>query len=606
MDYLTRYYKNLAENLEEKKNSLLNEIVRQPQQGAVNFIPGPGGRLIPVVDPAANFNLDARANAPATNVGVDDGYMTSSGGYLQSPESMAAGYPANYGAAVPPTPQSLLTPFDPTGRFQPTFSPAPTAPPVAAAAPTAAPFAGRGPMMGKKEQASYDKMVGDMMRARGMAVPLLRSGKGGNYNEWKAAVDARNAAMRDANINITLRQNQMRDQMNTAKANLKAAKEAGDQSAIDQYTQELNGLQTQRRNLNQDTGRFTTNDTTQQLRVAGEQSQASWKRRQDDFKARTGMDYDASNPQHVRVMQNPNMSPEAMQTALSVGAFNKEYSAQNAEHARKFGEADRRFDATGAELNKMRTNPEFRRELAQQDVRNAVESGQIDTFELAAQSQKDVNARKKELERQAQSLSRSAGEKAVEQERENRRQMGIDAGLRAANPLYNVLNPNPPVLQNPNTPEFSLTPDGGLQMQTSTSEFSPKPQAISVAQAQAARENIAGPDDRGPITPGRTSPRTPPEQALPRTQPRPQPAAQPQVNMTGNAINRARSSPNTAIPVQTQTVIPPAAPSEGGMNTPVDLNDFQSNQQQQKQRGGVVTAAARTMGPNRSAAPRLS
>jgi hypothetical protein len=56
------------------------------------------------------------------------------------------------------------------------------------------------------------------------------------------------------------------------------------------------------------------------------------------------------------------MSPEAMQTALSVGAFNKEYDAQNAEHARKFGEADRRFDATGAELNKLRTNPEYRRE----------------------------------------------------------------------------------------------------------------------------------------------------------------------------------------------------------------------------------------------------
>jgi predicted nucleic acid-binding Zn-ribbon protein len=137
-----------------------------------------------------------------------------------------------------------------------------------------------------------------------MAVPSLRSGKGGNYGEWKAAVDARNSAMRDANINITLRQNQMRDQMNTARQNLKAAKDAGDQAAIDQYTQELSGLQSQRTNLNKDTGRFVTNDTTQQLRVAGEQSQASWKRKQDEFKARTGMDYDASNPQHVRVMQN--------------------------------------------------------------------------------------------------------------------------------------------------------------------------------------------------------------------------------------------------------------------------------------------------------------
>jgi hypothetical protein len=144
MDYLTKYYKNLAESLEEKKNSLLNEIVRQPQPDLESW-------LKRIVDPAANFNLDARANAPATNIGFEDGYMTSSGGYLQSPESMAAGYPANYQAAVPPTPQSLITPFDPSGRFQPTFSPAPTAPVAAAAtAPTATPFAGRGPMMGKR------------------------------------------------------------------------------------------------------------------------------------------------------------------------------------------------------------------------------------------------------------------------------------------------------------------------------------------------------------------------------------------------------------------------------------------------------------------------
>lgn len=38
--------------------------------------------------------------------------------------------------------------------------------------------------------------------ALGMPVPILRSGKGGNYEEWRAAKDARNAALRQARLGI--------------------------------------------------------------------------------------------------------------------------------------------------------------------------------------------------------------------------------------------------------------------------------------------------------------------------------------------------------------------------------------------------------------------
>lgn len=561
---------------------------QQPQSGSIpqmGMIPGPGGRPIPVVNPT---------QAPPT--------------LLQDPNQFpqqASQQPNNFveidptiPAVDPLAPPNLLAADPnvpvPTGPVSPALPPttpgaAPTA--ASAAAPAAAAFAGRGPLMSKKDQSAYDKMVGDVMRARGMAVPILKTGKGGNYQEWRSAVDARNAAMRDANIAVTLRQNQMRDQQNLARQNRDAAKAAGDDAAVARYQQELNDINRSRGNLNKDTGRYSLgSDTTSQGRIANDQLQASWKKKQDDFKARTGMDYDPSNPQHTRVMQNPNMSPEAMQTALSVGEFNKEWSAQNAENSRKQGELDRSVDAKTAELNKLRTNPDYRKEVRQKDIQAAIDSGQVDRVALDAENEAGVDSRFRGLRQDLEKEAAASGERAVQDDKSNRRAAALDQ-IRRTNPIFNAANPTPQT-RTVSTDNFSLDDQGRLVNQPGTAEYSPIPANMRNAQAQSdAEQTVSG---RPNI---------------------------PSLNMVGNAVARARANAATTPPIQKATVVPPApgaippagrptpaaqpiAPmSTGGMNTPADINDPQANAR--KPRGNVVTAAARTMSPN-SSAPRLS
>jgi len=46
----------------------------------------------------------------------------------------------------------------------------------------------------------YLKEAMSEQEAMGMPVPILKSGKDGNYEEWRAAKDARNAALRQARL----------------------------------------------------------------------------------------------------------------------------------------------------------------------------------------------------------------------------------------------------------------------------------------------------------------------------------------------------------------------------------------------------------------------
>ena len=56
----------------------------------------------------ADFNMAARANAPATDIYSEDGYQTK-GGYLQSPTSWRSRYPDNYSSPTKPQPTSNNT-----------------------------------------------------------------------------------------------------------------------------------------------------------------------------------------------------------------------------------------------------------------------------------------------------------------------------------------------------------------------------------------------------------------------------------------------------------------------------------------------------------------
>ena len=467
------------------------------------------------------------------------------------------------------------------------------------------------------------------MRARGMAVPMLKTGKGGNYQEWRSAVDARNAAMRDANIAVTLRQNQMRDQQNLARQNRDAAKAAGDDAAVARYQQELNDINRARGNLNKDTGRYSLgSDTTSQGRIANDQLQASWKKKQDDFKARTGMDYDASNPQHTRIMQTPNMSQEAMQIALGVGEFNKNYGDWRNTIQKEAGQFQRKSDRQNYETERAMNakdgvlDQQFRKDLLANvntsnlnvglankdreyfDAYNKNERERVLRDEIygpaggkeaweaqeRARFEKNVEARKQELSGQLRDAAALSSVWQGAFDRNNRKSIAADQ-LNRNNPIYNAANPNPPVLRGLEN-NFSIDSEGNLANNPTTTEFSPIPANMRNAQAQSGAE---------PTVSGRPN--------------------IPALNMVGNAVARARANAATTPPIQRATVIPPApgaippagrptpaaqptAPmSTGGMMTPADINEPQASAR--KPRGNVVTAAARTMGPN-SSAPRLS
>lgn len=495
---MANYYKNLAENLQAKKNQLLAEVT-QTRNNQAGYLPGSMETEIdPTLTPEEQMQRDM--------------------------EIAAAGGPAAWQAQQ---------------QAQAAAAAAAAAPAVAPAAPA---FVGRGPLMGAKDQAAYDKMIGDVMKARGMAVPSLRSGKGGNYAEWKAAVDSRNAALRDANINVRSRQNQLRDQIATARENLAAAKAAGDAAAVQKYQQELNTSQRMKRNINVDTGAFVQNDTGQQLRVAGEQSQASWERKKADFKSRTGMDYDPSNPQHTRVMQNPNMSPEATQTALTVGAFNQRYDAQRAENARKMGETDRALDTAKFEYDKS-----FKTVV---DPTKMVGPGIPATYDVP--------------KRFVDEWERQQAEKGQVPPKVDFDRRGIDyPGISDA---------------------WEAERDRRkAEKERLRSEPAPPGEVGNDAETMQAASRITV-----------NKPNT--------------------MNMMGNTVERARANAATTPPIQRATVTTPVPgavqssgtrpmpPVEGGMNVPLDINDFE-NPQARRPTGRQVTTVARNMS---GSMPRLS
>ncbi len=550
---MAKYYKNLAENLQAKRDQLLAEVT-QTRNNQAGYLPGSMETEIdPTLTPEEQMQRDM--------------------------EIAAAGGPAAWQA-------------------QQAAAAAAAAPAVAPAAPG---FVGRGPLMGAKEQGAYDKMIGDVMKARGMPVPSLRSGKGSNYGEWKAAVDARNAALRDANINVRSRQNQLRDQIGTARENLAAAKAAGDAAAVQKYQQELNTSQRMKRNINVDTGAFVQNDTGQQLRVAGEQSQASWERRKADFKARTGMDYDASNPQHTRVMQNPKMSPEAMQTALSVGEFNKNYQDQAADQATRMGETTRKIDQLTYETERAKIDPEFRKEINTRDAEKAKQ----DMYAAAGGKEAWEAQERERTDRNAESRA-AAQRELIGMRRGAEAQGGMPTAAEfAASPggqqaELNRLRDASGVAPNQVTDQMrqAAGAQGGMPSDTEF-ENSPAGKAKAAAAAKAAEaaelqrlRDLSGAEP--PTVSGKPN--------------------VPSLNMVGNAIQRARANAATTAPIQRATVTTPAPGtvqssgatpmpfSERGVNAPVD-NTTPDNPQARRPTGRQVTTVARNMS---GSMPRLS
>lgn len=162
MHYLSEYYKNLCEQLQEKLNILEAEL----------------GRV--------------QANTKREREDLEAAAMNPS--YSSTPD------PKSDLIRVTPRPKVIDKKIDGGPKIRPKPRPASENPRL------------------KKEN---PKPVNEAMsedEARGLPVPILRSGKGGNYADWRAANDARNAALRNARLGVG-----NRDKVNAAREKRKKA-----------------------------------------------------------------------------------------------------------------------------------------------------------------------------------------------------------------------------------------------------------------------------------------------------------------------------------------------------------------------------------------------
>jgi hypothetical protein len=164
MHYLSEYYKNLCEQLQEKLNILEAEL----------------GRV--------------QANTKREREDLEAAAMNPS--YSSTPD------PKSDLIRVTPRPKVIDKKIDGGPKIRPKPRPA-----------------SENPRLKKENPKTVNEAMSED-EARGMPVPILRSGKGGNYADWRAANDARNAALRNARLGVG-----NRDKVNAARE--KRRKEKG-------------------------------------------------------------------------------------------------------------------------------------------------------------------------------------------------------------------------------------------------------------------------------------------------------------------------------------------------------------------------------------------
>jgi hypothetical protein len=146
MDYLTNHYKNLCEQLQEKLNILEAEL----------------GRV--------------QANTKREREDLEAAAMNPS--YSRTPD------PKSDLIRVMDKPKVIDKKIDGGPKIRPKPRPA-----------------SENPRLKKENPKPVNEAMSEQ-EALGMPVPILRSGKGSNYEEWRAAKDARNAALRQARLGI--------------------------------------------------------------------------------------------------------------------------------------------------------------------------------------------------------------------------------------------------------------------------------------------------------------------------------------------------------------------------------------------------------------------
>jgi len=388
----------------------------------------------------------------------------------------------------------------------------------------------------------------------------------------------------------------------------------------------------------------------------------------NQFRERYGREYNALNKDDANLVRgaasnfaSARISPEAQQAAQTSDEMNRTYAAQNARDTQRMGDLDRAVFRSQYELDRYRTDPEYRDQLSKAEmdkVRPGLEAEQRARDEESARikaegdanfaqgvqnqiqqqfNQAEVQARNREkgVQNQLQQQFNQAEIQARNREA-GPGKVGVPSLLAkpsqepktpylisrpeetpylisrpegaAPEPPYLIQSPYPKPPARPSRPrytgmgsvDFAQAPEllRGTEEQLSTSPTQPQRNLGGEVTQRASTMNAQ------PLT-GQASPTAP--------------AAAPRQPL-GSTVTPARPQPAPQPSANTGTV------NTGGMNQPMDINDVDDEQQtggpsernralpqpsvtpfvQRPLRGGSVTRAARTFNTRGNATSRLA
>lgn len=286
----------------------------------------------------------------------------------------------------------------------------------------------------------YDRDVVDALRS---ARAMPKGDAGGRTPEEraanKAARDARSEALREKGIAATRERERLRDQASEARRERDAAKKAisvevpgppspgsGQPTSIEVGTpgaatyaekqEKARQAQEELRKYNERTGynqqtqfgnatqasigaRYATKPG-EVVAMADDKIIQGTSMTYGEFKRQTGRNYNAFNKDDSSLVSKlagagRYGSETARQTALSADQMNQMYSAQNAEMAKSYGEAERQMDRSQAELDRYRRTPKSTRvqqTISQIQTPEMIQSiaAQMQAQNVAAQASKDA------------------------------------------------------------------------------------------------------------------------------------------------------------------------------------------------------------------------
>ena len=644
MDHMAKYYKNLSEHLFNQRDHLLrllNEVAQAPKKSQSRLVdgvwvdddgnpvpgaPGAPGAPIPLSTPDL-LTPTVEPIAPADMVGPP----TPPPNYVELPPPNEV--PALLGINEPGSPGVAPLPQNPNPTFTPQnpgLSPASQLPSSGTPAPSDR----------EKEQRDFEnarrgyyakrnQQIRDEAEERITAIDALAPSKNERTNARRAvnrlkaqrAMKKGNDKFKEADIERMTKSDSTQRFMSQADKDAQKAKSAAVVRGMEKEGHEKLG--------------HTQNERGEWVDAQGEPAPYAVGKPIDrfgpdkiiqgtsmtygEFERQTGRKYNALNKEDSTLVSRlagagKYGSEAARQGALSSDAMNQGYQKQNDEMAKETGRLDRQVDASQRELDRFRNDPKYRESQRNLDSKgNPIRTPELEA-QIAAETERDVQGIKN-VNSQKQAARQRSKEETLASEMLIRRMYDDEAATYSMNDRVNrAADTNSDLraqerfdsspaelaklraLQNRQDKKIDFDNEPGL---STTVAGPPKPgfQTQSDALQNEIEQNNASKESDTKRKQAELDDEMRGLGLIPDTEEAPRPEFnQP---TTGGQVTQAAANMTTAPAEEMGPPKPEPSVSTGGMNQPMDINDFPEEEKPQTTlpsvSGGQVTNAAANM-----------